>query len=148
MALEQEAAVYAIKTVNSTQQAYIDGYNAAKMKYDRTPVEEDGIKYFDFGLPSGTLWSMCIASDITYEEALDWNIPTEEDLNELKAYTHSAGHLIMARNGEFFKIDEYSRYWLKGNIDHKGFAKFYRSDLSIDRTFMGRKIKIMVVKKK
>lgn len=148
MTLEHESAEYTKKVINSIQQAYIDGYNAAKKKYDRIPVEEDGIKYFDFGLPSGTLWSMCIASDITYEEAQDWNIPTEEDLNELKAYTHIAGNLIMARNGDFFKIDEDSRYWLKGDIDHKGFAKFYRFDLSIGRTFMGRKIKIMVVKRK
>ncbi len=87
------------------EQAYNDGYKAGyedglanqEPAVDETDedieIVEQGVKYVDLGLPSGTLWSpeyyghnYRYATDrkIPYIEAIKLNIPTEEQFKELE----------------------------------------------------------------
>ena len=58
-------------------------------KDDETPkvIVEDGVEYFDFGLPSGTLWALGNPKSVSFFEALKLNIPTREQLTELAQFT-------------------------------------------------------------
>ncbi len=115
MTLEEKAKEYALKALESeidkVQKAYIEGYNAAKAEYNHEPIiDENGIKWHDMELPSGNLWSEPLTDkqnnllEFTYNEAKEYDLPTPEDLAELKANT---------KNGK--KYDHYSYLSINGN---------------------------------
>jgi len=77
------------------EKAYADGYDAgykdamAELKVE-PDVEENGIKFVDFGLPSGTLWASDYLRDdegklvcLKYDEAAPLGLPTRTQLEEL-----------------------------------------------------------------
>lgn len=73
--------------------AYMAGYNAGYQdganKVVKDSASED-VGYVDLGLPSGTLWASDYVKDgddvlfLPYSEALKYNIPTEEQVDELR----------------------------------------------------------------
>ena len=75
--------------------AYMAGYNAGYQdgynKVIKDSVTED-VEYVDLGLPSGTLWASDYVKEgddvlfLPYPEALKYNIPTEEQVDELEEF--------------------------------------------------------------
>lgn len=71
--------------------AYIDGYKHGLKKAREIYI--DGIRYYDLGLPSGTLWSnpVCVKHQysyvtydlISYLDACDLQLPSVKDIDEL-----------------------------------------------------------------
>ena len=77
------------------EKAFADGYDAgykdamAELKLE-PDVEENGIKFVDLGLPSGTLWASDYLRDkdgkliyLKYDEALPLGLPWKNQLEEL-----------------------------------------------------------------
>lgn len=72
-------------------QAYVDGFkDGYKSGKENIKTECEDAEFVDLGLPSGTLWSSDFVKDengeicyFTYEEALQYKIPTIEQYNEL-----------------------------------------------------------------
>lgn len=73
--------------------AYIEGYNQGLKK--AREINIDGIRYYDLGLPSGTLWSAPIRvkhpNNYAYDRDNYCNVsnlelPTVEDFDELRKY--------------------------------------------------------------
>ena len=78
---------------NAIAQAYADGYqDGYKDREAEIPAEfqDDKTNFVDLGLPSGTLWAEDyervdgIDLFLSYGEAQNYSIPTEEQWNELK----------------------------------------------------------------
>ena len=78
--------------VSIITQAFIDGYKRGlKQAHD---VYIDGVRYYDLGLPSGTLWSLPITvkhqysyvtyDRVSYSDACDFELPSIQDFEELK----------------------------------------------------------------
>lgn len=75
--------------------AYLAGYNAGYQdgigKVAKDSVSEE-TEFVDLGLPSGTLWASDYVKDgdeilfLPYPEALKYDIPSEEQVNELGEY--------------------------------------------------------------
>lgn len=100
--------------------AYLKGYHDGLKKSREIYI--DGIRYFDLGLPSGTLWSEPVHvkhnfTYVTYDRAnymnvCDLNIPTLEDFKELQQYCNiladgrmiSNDVVIVGPNGERISI--------------------------------------------
>lgn len=71
--------------------AYVDGYKQGLKKAREIYI--DGIRYYDLGLPSGTLWSnpVCVKHQYTYLtydlinyiDASDLQLPSIKDIDEL-----------------------------------------------------------------
>lgn len=76
--------------------AYMAGYNAGYQDGYNKVVKEisssDEMEFVDLGLPSGTLWASDYVKDgddvlfLPYPEAVKYNIPTEEQVDELREY--------------------------------------------------------------
>lgn len=74
-------------------QAYADGYrDGYKDREEEIPVDlrDNKTEYVDLGLPSGTLWAKDYETDdnnktmyLAYHKAEDYQLPTEEQWNEL-----------------------------------------------------------------
>lgn len=72
-------------------QAYIDGYkDGYKSGKENAQIECNNAEFVDLGLSSGTLWASDYLKDengeicyFTYDEALQYKIPTIEQYNEL-----------------------------------------------------------------
>lgn len=70
---------------------YRNGYNDCKNQEPQA-IAPEGINYVDLDLPSGTLWSdeYMIENDnvvnLHYDDAVKFNIPTEEQFKELIKY--------------------------------------------------------------
>lgn len=94
MTLKEKAHEYAIDAlcnqIKALEDAYLAGYNEAKGIHII-----DNVEYIDLGLPSRTLWSTKpvgwridngeeTCDLFTYGEALEYNIPTEEQISELR----------------------------------------------------------------
>lgn len=129
--------------------AYMAGYNAGYQdgvnKVAKDSASED-IEYVDLGLPSGTLWSSDYIKDgdevlfLPYLEALKYNIPTEEQVDELREYCefmeeHDAGgdnrkYIVLGPNGNTitFKGKGYMKYndWNSSYLPY--FWQAYESD--------------------
>lgn len=95
--LNEKAGTYAEKNViNVLKEAfakvYADGYrDGYKDREEEIPIElrGDQTEYVDLGLPSGTLWANNYETDdkevlyLPYEKAAKYNLPTEEQWDEL-----------------------------------------------------------------
>lgn len=91
--IQEDARKYAEQVLHreldAVAKAYIDGYNSAK------GIVDDGeMTYVDLGLPSGTLWATKFmgateehpeGSRMVYADAMRYNIPTVQQVNELSA---------------------------------------------------------------
>lgn len=84
-------------------QAYEDGYRQGYMdceaKMPKDLIGEDKVEYIDLGLPSGTLWGISDKLGKCYGEVKHLNLPTIDQLKELKDYTSL-----------FFGVDVYKEY--------------------------------------
>lgn len=75
--------------------AYLAGYNAGYQDGANNVAKEvvsEETEYVDLGLPSGTLWASDYVKDgesvlfLPYTEAVKYNIPTEEQVDELQEF--------------------------------------------------------------
>ncbi len=92
--LHSESLVGDFKTLVSS--AYLKGYREGLKKSREIYI--DGLRYYDLGLPSGTLWSEPVHvkhnfTYVTYDRAnyvnvCDLNLPTLEDFKELQEHCH------------------------------------------------------------
>lgn len=87
---EQYANEKAAEFTQAIKEAYLKGYELGEL-HTASTINVDGVKYYDLGLPSGTLWSEPLRSYgyrfLTYIEAEKLNIPTVEQFEELMKYT-------------------------------------------------------------
>lgn len=188
MEIEEKAKNYAegkaISAITAAiEKAFIDGYESgfhdgvAKSKQTKEII--DGVEYVDLGLPSGTKWSLQYysynykyksAQRFSYDEAIKRNIPTEEQLEELKKYCRVCalkddngvyGIKFIGRNGNYIlfhyiKINEKSNcpdntyfFWLKSNNEMlETDLRTCATTATITREFMGYKMPLMLVKNK
>ena len=84
--------------------AYMAGYNAGYQDgVDKVAKDSalEGVEYVDLGLPSGTLWASDYVKDgdevlfLPYPEALKYNIPTEEQVDELQSFVKSVEKVMV-----------------------------------------------------
>lgn len=157
--LQIKAKEYAVSIldakINEIAEAYIKGYeDGVKSVPVENPItEEDGIKYYDFGLPSGLLWSEPLQKDgellmCPYIEASKYRLPTEEEVRELFEICSCTNAYIKGRNGvQMLKGDPW--LWLKNDADRnpKDFKCFDWHYIS-ENFFEGDSHAIMVVKHK
>jgi len=95
MNIQEKAKKYAKgKIISAMEQAiadaYVEGYNAAckdNNHLDKQIYNDDGVKYVDMDLPSGTLWATGLLNygtvKATYNDALNYSIPTYKQWQEL-----------------------------------------------------------------
>ena len=164
--------------------AYMVGYNAGYQDgIDK--IAEDSVleetEFVDLGLPSGTLWASDYVKDgdevlfLPYPEALNYDIPSEEQVNELGEYckiirmNDSAAdkfiYMVLGPNGNSVTFEGYGYmdilekcssylpfFWQIYNSDNpKEFhvPYFYSSGvLGTDCLFSGYRIPIRMVKTK
>ena len=132
------------------KEIYRDGYEAGYNDCEND-FQNINIEFIDFGLPSGTLWATdYLRNDnneiiyIPYEEAIKYNIPSEEQWAELRehckiAYTIYGGiWIIKGKNGKrmeikdtgFYARQKYNKlytkeeshrlyFWLSGLLDNQ-----------------------------
>ena len=167
---------------SAIEKAYTDGYNAglndaSKSKGIEFPrqIVEDGVKYVDLGLDSGTLWSFSYLTDdkngvryVTYEEALKLNIPTKKQFEEMKKRCQMLhrntkdGHYIscIGIHGEHIELHDSYIYragfannknvycfWLKNENEPENDTVECASGNSSDsKQFIGYKLPVMLVK--
>lgn len=157
--LQIKAKEYAVSIldakINELAEAYIKGYEdgVKSVPVENPIIEEDGIKYYDFGLPSGLLWSEQLKKDgeilrLPYIEASKYRLPTEEEVRELFEICSCTQYSIKGRNGvQMQKEDPW--LWLKNDADRnpKGFKCFDWYQI-LDCFFEGDSFAIMVVKHK
>lgn len=98
MSKESKAKEYAQSVAGSIiekalEAAYLEGFNAGVESVENpvTTIVEDGVTYFDLGLPSGTMWSEYLwpsgedSIRRSYFEALEYNIPNKEQVEHYGA---------------------------------------------------------------
>lgn len=128
--------------------AYMAGYNAGYQdgynKVVKDSVTED-TEYVDLGLPSGTLWASDYIKDgddvlfLPYSEALQYNIPTEEQVDELREYCEISikydeddnyVHIVLGPNGNsiVFKGHGYKTFAELKDTETAYFWQVYNSD--------------------
>lgn len=164
MSIEEKAHEYALKAMEEqiakVKQAYIDGYNDAKAEFSHEPViDENGIKWYDLDLPSGNLWSEPLRNtdgtiqSIVYNHAKLLNIPTEEDVIELKSCTqkyalHGGITLFESENGKKYEILNSCTYWLKEEKDRMYARVFGGINFNFSDSFKGETKQIVLIKRK
>lgn len=160
MTLEEKAKEYALKALESeidkVQKAYIEGYNAAKAD-KHEPIDIDGVKYYDMDLPSGTLWSEPIRKKdgsllrLPYNEAKQYELPTEKDWDELLKYTktENMNNCFICYSVEGNKIDllRIVTYWIKSEVVYNR-AYAICEDHIYNNRFIGDAAAIILVKHK
>lgn len=156
--------------------AYLKGYEQGELKV-ACSISTEGIKYYDLGLPSGTLWSKPLpyASNNSEYKKFSHNdasrfdgLPTEAQWEELMkcriyddyiiGYSGMRIPISTIREGGF-GIDDRGEnvpkgnnlFWLKSEMDEKGEAKagrFNADGLSVVSHFAGYKLPVMLTKKR
>lgn len=176
MTLEEKAQEYALKALEeqivAVKQAYIDGYNAAKAKYNHEPiVDENGIKWYDMDLPSGNLWSEPLKDEegnyieSVYNRVNQLDLPTDDDFKELKNHSlvmcklvSEEPHLIcVSVNGCQYQIKT-GLYWLKSDVHNNWGRMIYAHEKNSNgyleispytcTSFIGFERKVVLVKRK
>lgn len=117
MNIKDKAKEYAEgKAINALtaaiESAYAEGYNAgfndgvASKEGEKPDDLEDGVRYVDLGLPSGTKWAADYLKDkvgytkfLPYCEAEKLNIPTIEQYEELIKYCKITSYISQTGNG-------------------------------------------------
>lgn len=169
------------------EQAYEAGYqegyrDGLEKQCNEAPVilQDDNTEYVDLGLPSGTLWSSDYLKEdgknvyLPYCQAIKYNIPTEEQFNELKNRCMIKGHYsgnvgyytIIGPNGNSIDIEidclyqgnertfrpKEVAYWLKEDTEDnestsKPYARLSESNRHVQYRFSGYKLPIRLVRK-
>ncbi len=173
---QQYAEEKAAEMAKLLKAAYLKGYEQGELKV-ACSISIEGIKYYDLGLPSGTLWSKPLpyASNNSEYKKFSHNdasrfdgLPTEAEWEELMkcriyddyiiGYSGMRIPISTIREGGF-GIDDRGEnvpkgnnlFWLKSEMDEKGEAKagrFNADGLSIVSHFAGYKFPIMLTKKR
>ena len=173
---QQYAEEKAAEMAKLLKAAYLKGYEQGELKV-ACSISIEGIKYYDLGLPSGTLWSKPLpyASNNSEYKKFSHNdasrfdgLPTEAQWEELMkcriyddyiiGYSGMKIPISTIREGGF-GIDDRGEnvpkgnnlFWLKSEMDEKGEAKagrFNADGLSIVSHFAGYKLPIMLTKKR
>lgn len=173
---QQYAEEKAAEMAEVLKAAYLKGYEQGELKV-ACSISIEGIKYYDLGLPSGTLWSKPLpyASNNSEYKKFSHNdasrfdgLPTEAQWEELMkcriyddyiiGYSGMRIPISTIREGGF-GIDDRGEnvpkgnnlFWLKSEMDEKGEAKagrFNADGLSIVSHFAGYKLPIMLTKKR
>ena len=173
---QQYAEEKAAEMAELLKAAYLKGYEQGELKV-ACSISIEGIKYYDLGLPSGTLWSKPLpyASNnseykkFSHDDASRFDgLPTEAQWEELMkcriyddyiiGYSGMRIPISTIREGGF-GIDDRGEnvpkgnnlFWLKSEMDEKGEAKagrFNADGLSIVSHFAGYKLPIMLTKKR
>lgn len=127
--------------------AYMAGYNAGYQDGVNNVAKEvvsEETEYVDLGLPSGTLWASDYVKDgddvlfLPYTEAEKYNIPTEEQVDELEKFCEisienddsNRTYIILGPNGNtimFKGVGYMRRQELQGTSDAY-FWQVYKSD--------------------
>ena len=173
---QQYAEEKAAEMAKLLKAAYLKGYEQGELKV-ACSISIEGIKYYDLGLPSGTLWSKPLpyASNNSEYKKFSHNdasrfdgLPTEAQWEELMkcriyddyiiGYSGMRIPISTIREGGFGIDDRgenapegYNYFWLKSEMDEKGVAKagsFNANGLSIVSHFAGYKLPIMLTKKR
>lgn len=141
--LDFQADIYAFNVVSSgctykfhevhdiITKAFIDGFKFA----DKKPYYFDDVNLYDFKLPSGKLWSSKVEEqgsvvNFTWEKALMFDIPTEDDFKEL---INNTGFIHGQKSTRFEKGNLSNiqslpcGFWIKGND--------FSQPLYVDSTF-------------
>ncbi len=128
--------------------AYQAGYNAGYQDGINKVVKDSALEkteYVDLGLPSGTLWASDYIKDgddvlfLPYSEALQYNIPTEEQVDELREcceisikYDEDDNyvHIVLGPNGNsiVFKGHGYKTFAELKNAKTAYFWQVYNCD--------------------
>lgn len=128
--------------------AYMAGYNAGYQEGYNKVVKEtssDEMEYVDLGLPSGTLWASDYVKDgdevlfLPYPEALKYDIPTKEQVDELREYCEISikydeddnyVHIVLGPNGNsiVFKGHGYKTFAELKDVKTAYFWQVYNSD--------------------
>lgn len=127
--------------------AYMAGYNAGYQDGYNKVVNDsasEGAEYVDLGLPSGTLWSSDYVKDgdevqfLPYPEAEKYNIPTEEQVDELEEFCEfsvendgsNKAYVVLGPNGNtiIFKAVGYMRLQNLQDSSEVYFWQVYKSD--------------------
>lgn len=173
---QQYAEEKAAEMAELLKAAYLKGYEQGELKV-ACSISIEGIKYYDLGLPSGTLWSKPLpyASNNSEYKKFSHNdasrfdgLPTEAQWEELMkcriyddniiGYSGMRIPISTIREGGF-GIDDRGEnvpkgnnlFWLKSEMDEKGEAKagrFNADGLSIVSHFAGYKLPVMLTKKR
>lgn len=161
---------------------YKSGYNDGYTSKEKIFINEleNGVEYVDLQLPSGTKWSIEYIKyedgermHLNYQEAINLNIPTLEQFNELyekcdiKPIVHTGSTPsyweFTGKNGASIKLylstiqtpskveNPYNyMFWLKERVteDNKGICAGGPSYMKVNtsKLFMGYKLPIMLVK--
>lgn len=128
--------------------AYMAGYNAGYQdgvdKVAKDSVSEE-TEFVDLGLPSGTLWASDYVKDgdevlfLPYPEAQKYDIPTKEQVDELREYCEISikydeddnyVHIVFGPNGNsiVFKGHGYKTFTELKNAKTAYFWQVYNSD--------------------
>ena len=173
---QQYAEEKAAEMAELLKAAYLKGYEQGELKV-ACSISIEGIKYYDLGLPSGTLWSKPLpyASNNSEYKKFSHNdasrfdgLPTEAQWEELMkcriyddyiiGYSGMRIPISTIREGGF-GIDDRGEnvpkgnnlFWLKSEMDEKGEAKagrFNADGLSVVSHFAGYKLPVMLTKKR
>lgn len=164
MDIKEKAHEYALKVlegeITKLEEAFIEGYNSANSELAKQYFDEDGVEYFDLGLPSGTLWSECLTKKdhprqllfLSYVDVEKFSIPTMEQIEELnsncKLDTHDWNFTsIIGPNGKHFSI--LKKFWIKNDSSTNNFEYNYSSfRISVSHGFKGDKLGVVLVKNK
>lgn len=162
MTIEEKAREYALdalkEELGKVEKAYIDGYNAGQSEANKFEVEIDGIKYYDFGLPSGTLWSEPLTVDgqrlkLPFDAAIaQFTLPNLPNVQELERFIR-VGNLITKEGISWLTVkgDKICmpcfRAWTRQECNQAhGLA--FDMNLKIRDEFKGEKLDIVLVKQK
>lgn len=158
MTTEEKAREFAINALkedlDKLAKAYLEGYNAGKSENKANPINIDGVEFYDMGLPSGTLWSSTILDNkgeairATYKEVMDADIPTPEEVKELKSYVKceytNSRHIFTNVYGKKFTL---GCFWVKRDLEDNVYGSFSNGCLVFNRSFVGDKLSVVLVKR-
>ena len=158
MTKEELASLFAeqknVELTGFIKEAYLKGYEQGRLDSTDTFCI-DGLEYADLGLPSGTLWSkepLCHLdygykqTRLSYKEALNLQIPTIEQWEEVCRFCRFEQEKIIGPSGErigygwapagyrIYNLGEgceenKQMFWLKGDVDSEGNAPTFIYDI-------------------
>lgn len=166
MEIKEIAKQYAIAALDNqiylVAQAFTDGYDKACKELLNLPIEEDGVKYIDLGLPSGTLWSerLLLTNEnvvvvLPHGKAQELPLPTKEQVEELisvcQIHNHSNSFqgctTLIGPNGNEISYGN-SNLWLASEASEDNTAlSFSVLNQIIRSSFTGEKKRVALVKK-
>lgn len=157
------------------KQAFIKGFELGCSNPIVSTIQENGVKYIDLGLPSGTLWSEAAYrksgatcyTKFSHVDAQGLNLPSEQQVKELCQHTKAIvvgstvkivgpnGQRIMIKNDKGYNgegADDGSiMFWVSGAPDNSHAAPvcqlwFEDGSFGIQKHFAGYKLPVLLTK--